>query len=176
MNNNPKKYSRLAWCARICLDRLFQAGAKFLSLFHGFGDGIHISARARTGAARQQRIRQPISKGSQMRSSVLAACVPFLFVFVGAAAAAEFDAHSAQSLAKKSGCLKCHSVTQKKDAPSYKEIASKYKGKADAEKKLITHLTTNPKVKVDGKEELHDNLKTKNEQDVTNVVRWILSR
>lgn len=86
------------------------------------------------------------------------------------------DASAAEALAKKSGCLKCHSVTQKKDVPSFKETAAKYKGKADAEKTLYTHLTTNPKVKFDGKEEEHDSLKTKNADDVRNVVRWILSR
>jgi cytochrome c len=86
------------------------------------------------------------------------------------------DDASAEALAKKSGCLKCHSVSAKKDGPSFKETAAKYKGKPDAEQKLFTHLTTNPKVKVDGKEEAHDNLKTKNEADVKDVVRWILSR
>jgi len=94
----------------------------------------------------------------------------------GPAAAQGVDADAAQALAKKSGCLKCHSVSQKKDAPSYREIAAKYKGKADAEKALHKHLTTSPKVKVDGKEEEHDSLKTKNDADVMNVVRWILSR
>jgi cytochrome c len=49
-------------------------------------------------------------------------------------------------------------------------------GKADAEQKLFTHLTTNPKVKVDGKEEPHDSLKTKNDAEVKNVVGWILTR
>lgn len=86
------------------------------------------------------------------------------------------DADAAQALMKKSGCFKCHSVDKKKDAPSYKEIAAKQKGKPDAEQKLYTHLTTNPKVKVDGKEEQHDSLKTKNEADVRNVIGWILSR
>lgn len=86
------------------------------------------------------------------------------------------DASAAQALAKKSGCLKCHSIAQKKDAPSFKETAAKYKGKADAEKTLYTHLTTNPKVKVDGKEEMHDSLKTKNSDEIRNVVRWILSQ
>ena len=59
---------------------------------------------------------------------------------------------------------------------AYKDVAAKYKGKADAEQKVYVHLTTNPKVKVDGKEESHDSLKTKNEADIRNVVRWILSR
>lgn len=86
------------------------------------------------------------------------------------------DDAKAQSLMKKSGCFKCHSVDKKKDAPSFQEIAGKNKGKADAESKLVTHLTTNPKVKVDGKEEAHDNLKTKNDADVKNVVQWILTR
>jgi cytochrome c len=86
------------------------------------------------------------------------------------------DADAAQALAKKSNCMKCHSVSAKKEGPPFKETAAKYKGKADAEQKLIVHLTTNPKVKVDGKEEEHDNLKTKNEADVRNVVQWILSQ
>jgi cytochrome c len=86
------------------------------------------------------------------------------------------DVSAAEGLMKKSGCLKCHSVSAKKEGPPFKETAAKYKGKADAEKTLVTHLTTNPKIKVDGKEELHDSLKTKNQADVLNVVRYILSR
>ena len=92
------------------------------------------------------------------------------------ASAQQVDASGAEALAKKSGCLKCHSVSQKKDAPSYKSIAEKYKGKPDAEQKLYTHLTTSPKVKVDGKEEEHDSPKTKNEGEIRNLVRWVLSR
>lgn len=94
----------------------------------------------------------------------------------GVVAAEEVDAAAAQALMKKSGCFKCHSVTAKKEGPPYKETAAKYKGKPDAEQKLYTHLTTNPKVTVDGKEELHDNLKTKNEAEIRNVVKWILSQ
>src|SRR5215207_9780242 len=90
------------------------------------------------------------------------------------AADAPVDASAAEALAKKSGCLKCHSVSQKKDAPSYKSIAEKYKGKPDAEQALYKHLTSNPKVKVDGKEEEHDSPKTKNEAETRNLVRWVL--
>ncbi len=93
-----------------------------------------------------------------------------------AASAAEVDADAAQALMKKSGCFKCHAVDKKKDAPSYKETATKLRGKPDAEQKLYTHLTTNPKVKVDGKEEEHTSLKTKNDAEVRNVIKWILSR
>lgn len=94
----------------------------------------------------------------------------------GAAAQTPVDASAAEALAKKSGCLKCHSITQKKEAPPYKEVAAKYKGKPDAEQVLFKHATTNPKVKVDGKEEEHDSPKTKNEAEIRNLIRWILSR
>jgi cytochrome c len=93
-----------------------------------------------------------------------------------AAAQSAVDTGAAEALMKKSGCLKCHSVSAKKEGPPFKETAAKYKGKADAEASLVKHLTTSPKVKVDGKEELHDSLKTKNDADVLNVVRYILSR
>ena len=86
------------------------------------------------------------------------------------------DTAAAEALTKKSGCLKCHAVDRKKDGPSFKETAAKYKGKPDGEEKLVAHLTTNPKIKVDGKEELHDNLKTKDDAAIKNVVRYILSR
>ena len=104
--------------------------------------------------------------------------IPIAGVFVAGAAliADAADDAAAEALMKKSGCFKCHSVDKKKDAPPYKEIAAKYKSKPDAEQKLFTHLTTNPKVKVDGKEETHDSLKTKNDADVKNVVQWVLTR
>jgi cytochrome c len=97
--------------------------------------------------------------------------------FAGAAVIAHgADDAAAEALAKKSKCLGCHSVDKKKDGPSFKAIAAKYKGDASAEQKLFTHLTTHPKVKVDGKEEAHDSLQTKNDAEVKNVVAWILSR
>ena len=77
---------------------------------------------------------------------------------------------------KKSGCTTCHSISAKKVGPSFKDVAAKYKGKADAEQKLVAHLTTNPKIKIDGREETHDALKTKNDADVKNVVQYILTR
>lgn len=88
---------------------------------------------------------------------------------------AEVDADAAKALMKKSNCGKCHALDKKKDGTPYKETAKKYRGKADAEQKLYIHLTTNPKVKVEGKEEEHSTLKTKKESEVRNVVRWILS-
>src|SRR5574341_778978 len=98
------------------------------------------------------------------------------FALSAPVSAAEVDGDAAQALMKKSGCFKCHAVDKKKDGPPYKEVAAKYKDKPDAEDKLFTHATTNPKVKVEGKEESHESLKTKNDAEIRNVVRWILSR
>ena len=102
----------------------------------------------------------------------------FVGLLLGAAspAFAALDENAAMALAKKSDCTKCHSADKKKEGPPYKETAAKYKGKADAVDKLFTHLTTNPTVKVDGKEEEHKGVKTKDEADIKNLIAYILSR
>jgi len=46
------------------------------------------------------------------------------------------DAKAGEGVIKGSGCLKCHSVSADKDGPSYKSVAAKYKGQADAQAKL----------------------------------------
>jgi cytochrome c len=102
--------------------------------------------------------------------------LPFLLVAVCSAPSWGADAAAAQALLKKSDCLKCHAVDKKKDGPSFKETAAKYKGKADAEEKLIKHITTAPKVKVDGKEEEHAVVKSTKPDEIKNVVQWILSQ
>lgn len=105
--------------------------------------------------------------------------LPFAFSVVcllaGAGHAWSADAAAAEALARKSGCLKCHGIDKKKDGPALKEVAAKHKGKADAEQKLLTHVTTSPKVKIDDKEEEHEQLKTKDQGEIKNVVQWILS-
>ncbi len=108
-------------------------------------------------------------------AAIVAASV-FLLLFAGHTAAQPVDAAAAEALAKKSKCTTCHTVDKKKDGPSYQEIAAKYKGKTDAAQKLFTHLTTSPKVKIDGKDETHDGPKSKNDAEVKNLVAWILAR
>jgi cytochrome c len=105
---------------------------------------------------------------------VLSAIAAALFLVSGSAAAVDEDA--AEAFAKKQKCTKCHSATKKKDGPSYKETAAKYKGKADAADKLYIHLTTGPTIKVDGKEEQHAAIKGGDEADIKNLVAYILSR
>lgn len=98
--------------------------------------------------------------------------------FSGAAGAADVD--GAKALLKQNNCLKCHGIDKDKDGPSFKKTAGKYKGKADAEAKLMTHLTTGPKIKFDdGTEEDHKIVKTnppKDEAQIKNLIAWILEQ
>ena len=86
------------------------------------------------------------------------------------------DATAAHDLAQSSGCFKCHGVDKKKDGPALRDVAAKYKGVADAESKLIYHVTSGEMVKFDdGHEEHHKKVKTDNPQETRNLVQWILA-
>ena len=88
---------------------------------------------------------------------------------------AAVDAAAAEALARQQNCLKCHSVEKKKDGPSFKEVAAKFKGKTDAEQRLMVHITTGEKAKFpDGHEEEHKIIKAK-EGETKNLIQWILS-
>ena len=74
-------------------------------------------------------------------------------------------ANAQEALAKSSGCLTCHAVAAKKMGPSFKEIAAKYKGKADAAATIETKLASakgHPAVKTSA-------------DDNKALVKWILS-
>lgn len=70
-----------------------------------------------------------------------------------------------EALAQKSGCLTCHAVDAKKVGPSFKSIAAKFKGQADAEKMLVDQLKS-------GKG--HPAVKT-SDADTATLVKWVLS-
>ncbi len=92
-------------------------------------------------------------------------------------ASAAVDVDAAKELARGNNCFKCHGVDKEKDGPAYKKVAEKYRGKADAEERLITHLTSGEKAKFpDGHEEEHKNIKGKaSPEAIKNLVDWILS-
>jgi len=90
---------------------------------------------------------------------------------MGASTAAFADA---EGLLKESKCSKCHAADKEKTGPSWKKVAEKYKGKADAEAKLYTHVTTGPKVKIDGEEETHAKIKSTDEKAIKESIAWIL--
>ncbi len=111
--------------------------------------------------------------------SLLSASGPLLALalFLGASPASAVDDDAAQALARQNNCFKCHSVDKKKDGPAFKEVAAKYKGKPDAEERIVHHLTSGEKAKFpDGHEEDHKIIKAKDPAEVKNLADWILSR
>jgi len=70
-----------------------------------------------------------------------------------------------EAAAKSAGCLNCHAVDTKKVGPSFKDIAKKFKGQADAQDKLVAALTSgkgHPAVKA-------------SEADIKGAVSWVLA-
>lgn len=87
-------------------------------------------------------------------------------IAIAIAAIASAASVSAQEATQKPGCNTCHSLDKKKMGPSYQDIAKKFKGKADADKELMTKLTTgkgHPAVKAPAPE-------------VESALKWILAQ
>jgi cytochrome c len=113
----------------------------------------------------------------QAYSSMLFSIAAALIFTLSVNASAAVDVDAAKSLARENNCFKCHGVDKEKDGPSYKKVAEKYRGKADAEAKLIHHVTSGEKAKFpDGHEEEHKNINGKaSPEAIKNLVDWILS-
>lgn len=109
----------------------------------------------------------------------LAFVMPILLCCLLPRSASAVDADAARSLARQNNCFKCHGIEKEKDGPAWKKVAEKYKGKAEAEDRLIQHLTTGEKAKFpDGHEEAHKIVQTDPPKDmaqIKNLVDWILS-
>lgn len=89
-----------------------------------------------------------------------------IVVIAVAGIAAAGAANAQEALAKSSGCMTCHDMTAKKMGPSIKDIAAKFKGKADAEAMLVANLAAakgHPAVKAKG-------------EDLTGIVKWMLAQ
>jgi cytochrome c len=113
-------------------------------------------------------------RATARQAAVKAACLAAALL-VGNGAHA-MDAGAARDLADDSGCFKCHGVDKKKDGPALRDAAAKLRDSADAEAKLIFHITSGEKVKFpDGHEEHHKKVKSKDENEIKNLARWILS-
>lgn len=77
-----------------------------------------------------------------------------------------FAADDASGLAKSNGCMNCHDVATKKVGPAFKDVAAKYKGKADAEATLVGKLS-------EGKG--HPAQKA-SKDDLSKIVKWVLAQ
>lgn len=116
--------------------------------------------------------------GNQIRTKLLLGSVTATIALAFSSNVFAVDAEAAKALAKAQGCFKCHSVDKEKDGPTYQKVAEKYRGKPNAEAKLITHITSGEKAKFpDGHEEEHKNIKDKaTPEEIKNLVGWILSQ
>ena len=93
-----------------------------------------------------------------MRAIIVAGLAVAGLVLAGSASASS-------ELAKKSGCLNCHAVAEKKVGPAFKDVAAAHKGKAGAEAELeakISGAKGHPKVKAGA-------------DDVKTLVKWVLA-
>lgn len=107
---------------------------------------------------------------------VAGAVAAALALSLASAAHAGPDGDSARALARQNKCFECHAIDKKSDGPSWKEVAAKYRGKAEAQTRLMTHLTTGEKAKfADGHEEPHKIIKAPDNGQIVNLVDWILS-
>ena len=82
------------------------------------------------------------------------------------ALAASGAANAQEALAKSDGCLNCHDVSAKKVGPAFKDVAAKYKGKADAEAMLVNKIS---------KGEGHPKTKA-SPDDAKGLIKWVLSQ
>lgn len=108
----------------------------------------------------------------------LAALISAALLFPAMTSAAP-DVEAAKALARQNNCFKCHAVEKEKDGPAWKKVAEKYKGKDNAESRLIEHITSGEKAKFpDGHEEEHKIIQTSPPKDlaqIKNLIDWILS-
>ena len=105
----------------------------------------------------------------------LALCMAISLVLTSSVSFAAMDDETANAFLKEQDCTKCHSVKKTKKGPSYKKIAAKHKAESDAMDKLYKQVTTGPTVKLeDGSEEEHPILK-KDEQEIRELLQWILN-
>jgi len=72
----------------------------------------------------------------------VAAAAAFM-VSAGSASAIEKDA--ALALAKKSGCLACHSIEKKVVGPAWMDVSKKYKGDSSVKDTLVNKVKTGGK-------------------------------
>jgi len=100
-------------------------------------------------------------------AAMLACCAP----------AQAVDTEAAQTLARRNSCFKCHD--EGRDATTFKKIANKYRGDAQAETKIIKHLASNPQVTfLDGSKDEHRSVKTSPADDaaqIKNLIQWVLA-
>jgi len=83
-------------------------------------------------------------------------------------------AQASEALAEKSGCLGCHSVSEKVVGPAFKDVAAKYKGQKDAPT-LLFEKVRNGGSGVWGTVAMPANKKV-SDKDLKKIIAWILAQ
>ena len=78
------------------------------------------------------------------------------------------------ALARKSGCMACHTVDSRMVGPSFKEIAAKYKGDKEAAKTLARKVRTGGSGSF-GSTPMLPAPASVSDDDIRKIVAWILS-
>ena len=77
-------------------------------------------------------------------------------------------------LARASGCLSCHSITEKVVGPAFQSVAERYAGQKDAPDELVMSVT-NGSTRKWGRAAMppHGNME---KADIRKLVEWVLSQ
>jgi cytochrome c len=119
-----------------------------------------------------EKVCKKISRGKLMKAK---------WLMVPAAAAALFISGQASAdlaLAKKSGCLACHSVEKKIVGPAWKDVSAKYKGDAGARDRLIAKVKKGGKgnwTKVTGGAPMPPYSPRVSDENIAKLVDFVLS-
>ncbi len=92
---------------------------------------------------------------------------------LGAAFVASGAARADEALARKHNCTACHQVDRKSVGPSYKDVANKYRGQADAGAKLSAHVKSGSKG-LWGPIPMPPNAAVP-DADIDKLVKWVLA-
>ena len=106
-----------------------------------------------------------------MKAKWLAIPAAMAALMISGQASADLD------LAKKSGCLACHSVEKKVVGPAWKDVAAKYKGNAGAKEDLIAKVKKGGKgnwTKVTGGAPMPPYSPRVKDEDIAKLVDFVL--
>ena len=93
---------------------------------------------------------------------------------VGLMAAGSATAVEMSPLAKKNGCIACHTVDKKLVGPAYADVAKKYKGDAGAQAKLEAKVAKGG-AGVWGTMPMPPNAPKVPAAEISELVKWVLS-
>ena len=108
-----------------------------------------------------------------MRKILFVLALGYAVAAQAATALSSADAAAASELAKNSGCLSCHAVSEKIVGPAYTKVAEKYRDDKDAVATLAQSIQYGSKGKW-GRIPMpaHPSL---NADDIKTLARWVLS-